>query len=169
MDVVEPHDDRVRRPASSSSAAISRFSRSCEPPAVSAASRAAEESFADTGVILREPGWRNGPQQPAETAMLIVVLTGSRVLRARAGTPRSPPAAPNNVRARAAPFRRGPRDNARTLPRASSCRPPASAEITTSRALPCVRGRTPEERLDLEFAADDGARRTRCARQYADG
>ena len=39
------------RPASSRRAAISRFRRSCEPPAVSAARRAAEESLLDGGVI----------------------------------------------------------------------------------------------------------------------
>ena len=39
------------RATSSSSIAISRFRRSCEPLAVSAASRAADESFSDGGMI----------------------------------------------------------------------------------------------------------------------
>ena len=50
--VVEPEHDRIAGArASSSSAQISRLSRSCEPPSVSAASRAADESFGAGGMI----------------------------------------------------------------------------------------------------------------------
>ncbi len=62
------------RPASSRSAAISRFSRSCEPPTVSAASRAADESFSRRRHQLGVPARRERANETRQAAELLVLL-----------------------------------------------------------------------------------------------
>ena len=127
------------RPSSSNSAAISRFSRSCDPAAVSAASRAADESFSDGGMIC---AYQLGASARIRRAMLPSCSFFCRLSSAsRIGRYASVPASRSEQRPR--PMRTGSCCSSSCFRNASTSvvlPMPASAEITTSRPLPrCAR------------------------------
>jgi hypothetical protein len=91
------------RPASSRSDAISRLSRSCEPPDVSAASRAADESFSAGGMSCAYQLGGERADQTRETAELLAPLEAlerleHRQVRLASRQPFGTPAAANACR-----------------------------------------------------------------------
>ena len=146
------------RPSSSNSAASSRLSRSCEPAAVSAASRAADDSFSDGRHDLRVPARRDGANQPRDAAELLVLLQAverfeHRQVRFAAGETLRAAAAPDTNRLLLLIELLDERIDERCLAHPRFRGDHDEATLAALRPLVFV-----PQRLELQIAADDLAR-----------